>query len=143
MVAEVYLNGKFIGEIESPQEFVQTIRTERRRGTVVNTVNVYFDDVMNQVFVECGKGRTRRPLIMVKDGMPLLTEKHLKQLQKGEFKWSDLVNQGVIEFLDAAEEENSLIAFSEKELTPEHTHLEITPLGMMGLTTGLVPYGNF
>ena len=30
-----------------------------------------------------------------------------------------------------------------EELTKEHTHLEITPMAMFGLTTSLVPYGNY
>jgi len=28
-------------------------------------------------------------------------------------------------------------------MTPEHTHLELTPLAMLGLVTSLVPYANF
>ncbi|MBI5881174.1 DNA-directed RNA polymerase subunit B, partial [archaeon] len=65
------------------------------------------------------------------------------QLQKGEIAWEDLLKQGVVEFIDAAEEENTLVAFFEDELTPEHTHMEIHPIALVGLTTALVPYGNF
>ena len=72
-------------------------------------------------------------MIIVKDRVPLLTEKHMKQLEKNEISWSDLVKQGVIEHLDSAEEENVLVAFFENELTPDHTHLEITPLAMLVL----------
>jgi DNA-directed RNA polymerase subunit B' len=36
-----------------------------------------------------------------------------------------------------------LVAFSEEDLTIDHTHLEITPLAMLGYCTSLVPYGNF
>jgi len=61
----------------------------------------------------------------------LLTENHIKQLQKGEIKWKDLVEQGVIEMIDAAEEENTFIAFTEDELSMDHTHMEITPLAML------------
>ena len=53
------------------------------------------------------------------------------------------MKQGVIEYLDAGEEENSYVAFYAKEITKEHTHLEITPLDILGLATSLVPYGNF
>ena len=56
--------------------------------------------------------------------------------------WSDLIQTGIIEFLDASEEENSLVAFAERNLRTKHTHLEISPMTMLGLTTSLVPFAN-
>ncbi len=141
-MSEVFVNGKFAGEVDSGKEFVSQVRNARRSGTLPSGVNVMHEEHLDQVFIDAGRGRTRRPLIVVKDGIPLLTEKHIKQLQKNEISWNDLVHQGVIEYLDAAEEENSLVAFDEKELTPEHTHLEITPLAMIGIVTTLVPFGH-
>ncbi|MBO05530.1 MAG: DNA-directed RNA polymerase subunit B [Parcubacteria group bacterium] len=142
-MTEAYLNSKFIGTVDDPNSFVAKVRDERRAGSIVSNLNIYHNKKSDEIFIETSKGRARRPLIVVKEGQPLLTEKHLKQLEKNEIVWSDLVKQGVIEYLDAAEEENTLVAFFEKDITPEHTHLEITPLGMFGLTTSLVPYGNF
>jgi DNA-directed RNA polymerase beta subunit len=66
----------------------------------------------------------------------------LVKLKLGNIKWNDLIAEGVIEYLDAAEEENSLVAFYEDELTPENTHMEIDPVGLFGVVTSLVPYGN-
>ena len=142
-MTEVYINGKFIGNVEDANSFTTRIREERRVGNLKDNVNVYYNDKADEVFVETSKGRARRPLIVVRNGQPVLTEKHLKQLEKNEISWSDLIKQGVIEYLDAAEEENALVAFFEKDLTSEHTHLDITPLTMFGFTTSLVPYGNF
>ncbi len=142
-MSDVFMNGKFAGFVDDPVEFVQKVREERRKGALNSIVNVYHDEVKNEVFVSCDKGRIRRPLIVIKEGIPLLTDKHIKQLQKNELSWNDLVAQGVIEYLDAAEEENALIAFFEKELTAQHTHLEISPLVMLGLCTSLIPYGDY
>src|SRR3989338_1908944 len=142
-MAEVYLNSKFVGSVDNPIEFVQKIREERRRGYVSEKLNVYYKEKSNEVQLESSKGRSRRPLIIVKEGLPLLTEKHIKQLEKNEISWSDLVKQGIIEYLDAMEEDDALVAFYENELTPKHTHLEIMPLAMLGYCTSLVPYGNF
>jgi len=142
-MSEVYLNSKFMGTVDDADSFVANIRAERRTGNLTSNLNVYHNEKADEVFIETSKGRARRPLIIVKDGQPLLTEKHLKQLEKNEISWSDLIKQSVIEYLDAGEEENTLVAFFEKDITPEHTHLEIAPLGMFGLTTSLVPYGNF
>jgi len=142
-MSEVFLNGKFIGEIENSEEFVNRIKQDRRTGALSNNVNVNYDDLLDRVHVESARGRCRRPAIIVNDGMPALTDKHVKQLQKGEITWSDLIDQGIIEFLDAAEEENCLIAFSDQEVTPDHTHLEISPLTMLGILTALIPYGDY
>jgi len=142
-MSDVYLNGKFAGDANNALELVHQLKTERRKGALPNEVNVMYDDKLDHVYIESGRGRCRRPLIVVKDGIPLITEKHIKQLRKGELTWTDLVRQGVIEYLDALEEENALVAFYEKDVTPEHTHLEISPLAMLGLSASLIAYGNY
>jgi len=142
-MSEVYLNGKFVGEVENPAEFTEKVRGERRKGAISENLNVYYNKEIDNVQINDDKGRLRRPLIIVKDGQPLLREEHIKKLQKNEILFSDLVKQEVIEYLDASEEENAFVAFSREELTKEHTHLELAPLAMVGLCTSLVPYANF
>jgi len=142
-MSDVYLSGKFVGTVEDGEAFASSIKEERRRGVVSENVNVYYRHDTGEVYVEAAKGRLRRPLIVVRDGRPLLTPEHIDKLRSNELRWSDLVRQGVIECLDAAEEENALVAFFEEELSPDNTHLEITPLSMFGLVTSLVPYANF
>ena len=141
-MAEVYLNGKFVGDIENPMEFRDKIVAERRNNKINNNLNVMFNSEDGNLYIESNKGRIRRPLIIVKDGKPLLTDNHIKQLEEDKLNFSDLVKQGVIEYIDAGEEENLLVAFTEKELTPEHTHLEIAALDILSLCSSLVPYGN-
>jgi DNA-directed RNA polymerase subunit B len=142
-MSEVYLNSKLVGEIDNPEEFVAQFRDERRKGSIFSNVNVYLHEATKDIYVESSKGRARRPVIVVKDGKPLLTDEHIKKLEANELKWKDLVKEGMIEYIDASEEENCFIAFNEEELTIEHTHLDISPLTMLGLATSLVPYGNF
>src|SRR3989344_5774450 len=102
-MAEVYYNSKFVGMVEDSNSFVSRVREERRTGNVTDNLNIYYNDKPNEIHIETSKGRARRPLIIVRDGQPLLTEKHIKQLEKNEISWSDLIKQGVIEYLDAAE----------------------------------------
>ncbi len=142
MTAEIYLNGKYIGEAEDPINFIENFKSERRKGSISFNCNVGYDEKANTVLLNSNEGRAVRPLIVVKDGIPMLTENHLKQLEKGDLNWNDLVKQGIIEFLDATEEENSFVAFTEKELRTEHTHLEISPMDMLGLCASLVPFAN-
>ncbi|MFC1740969.1 DNA-directed RNA polymerase subunit B [Nanoarchaeota archaeon] len=142
-MTEVFVNNKFRGEVDDPQRFVSSVVEERRKNNVPQSVNVFYDESSDTVYVDGTKGRVVRPLIVVKNGKPMITEKHIQQLKKKEITWDDLLKQGVLEYLDAAEEENTLVAFFEKDLGPEHTHLEIHPIALVGLTTSLVPYGNY
>ncbi len=142
-MTELFINFKYVGETDAPKELLSNLIDQRRKGSLSNKINVYNDQEADRIYIDSTRGRIRRPVIVVKDGKPMLTEKYLQQIQKNELTWSDLIRQGVIEYLDAAEEENALVAFYEKELTKEHTHLEISPLDMLGITTSLVPYGNY
>ena len=142
-MSEVYIDGKFIGYVDNQDDFVRQLKAERRKGAVDSNVNINYNDIADEINVFTRSGRARRPLIIVKDGVSQLTDSHIKQLQKGELTWSDLIQNGIIEYLDAAEEENAFVAFEEADLTVEHTHLELTPYAMLGLACSLVPFGNF
>ncbi len=141
-MADVYLNSKYLGTVEEAGAFADSVKDLRREGVLSGQVNVYHDTDAEEVYLFSDEGRARRPVVVVKNGRPLLTEKQVKQLAEGEITWQDLTRQGVVEYLDAAEEENTLVASVEEELTPEHTHLEITPGSITGITTSLVPFGN-
>jgi DNA-directed RNA polymerase subunit B' len=141
-MSEIYLNGRFIGNVEEARKFTDQFVEERRKGKIPSSVSISFNTDSDEVFIWATSGRAIRPLIVVKDGKTLLTDRHLQQLEKNEISFSDLVKQGVIEYLDAAEEESAYVAFFESEVTKEHTHLEILPIAMMSLCTSMVPYTN-
>lgn len=142
-MADVYINSKFVGTVEDTSLFIEDVKDLRRQGALPEDVNVYLDTSVNEVHVLTDGGRARRPLIIVKEGKPLLTEKHLQQLRESEITWFDLVRQGVIEYLDAAEEENALVAFDEDEISADHTHLEVVKGGITGIAAALVPFANY
>lgn len=142
-MADVFIDSKFIGTIKDPKEFTANLLAERRLGKISHDLNVMYDETIDGVFLETSKGRSVRPLIIVRNGKPLLTEEHIKQLDAGTLHWNDLVKNGIVEFLDSAEEESALVAIEESDITPEHTHLEISPLDIVSVTTALVPFGNF
>ena len=53
--------------------------------------------------------------------------------------FTDFIREGLIEYLDVNEENDSYIALYEKFITPQTTHLEIDPLTIMGACAGLIP----
>ena len=141
-MADVFIDHKYIGTVKDAKAFADRVISERRMNRVPLAVNVFFDHNTGNVFVETSKGRSIRPLVVVKEGKSTFTKRHAEQLRKNEIAWSDLVKQGVIEYLDAAEEENALVGFEEGDLTSEHTHLEVSPVDIMGIAAGLVPFGH-
>src|SRR2546425_873364 len=133
----------------------------------------------------CDEGRIRRPLLVVKDGHIVFSRKHVDELKMGRLRFSDLVRNGIVEWIDAEEEEDTFIAIypydvpsrckeckhplsrndvtwanmgsrdDEPELlcahchktftvkaaiTKEHTHIEVDPMVILGVASGVVPY---
>ncbi len=140
---DVYMREVFIGQVDSPEEFIKKVKQERREGKIPEILNINYNKDLNEIIVEVSRGRSRRPVIIIENGKSKLTEDHVKKLISNEIKWSDLKKEGVIEYLDAAEEENCFIALSEDQITKEHSHLEISPILIMGLTTSIVPFSNY
>ncbi len=140
--AKVYFNGELIDYCENPEEFTLDIRQKRRKGEISSEVNITYYDDTNEVYIFDDPGRARRPVIIVENGEPLLTENHLEKVSKGEYTWDDLIEEGLIEYLDAEEEENSYIAMTLDDLNPDHTHLEIDPATMLGICAGIIPFSD-
>ena len=142
-MSEVFLNNKYLGKAENGKEFVNQLVSLRQKNKIHFSINFLYDEKADHVLVETNSGRSIRPLIVVKDSKSLLTETHIEQLDKNGIKWSDLVNQGIIEYLDSMEEENAIFSLKELNLTPEDTHLDISPIDIFGLATSIVPFGNY
>lgn len=140
---DVYFNGRVISEIRNPVEFVENLRKKRRMGLISSQMNVAYHPEYAEVRINTTHGRTRRPLILVDNGNPKLTDKMLAKLNKGEITWSYLVQHGIMEYLDAEEEENSYIALRPENVTKDHTHLEIDPITILGTSAALIPYPEY
>lgn len=56
--------------------------------------------------------------------------------------FSDLIDDGKIEYLDINEENNSMIAFTPADIQENTTHLEISEFTILGYVAGLVPFPN-
>lgn len=142
-MVDVFLNERFIGTVDNAKEFIKQIRLERRKGVLSSDLNFYYDEDYDEFYLDTTSGRARRPLIAVENGKSKLTEKYIEDVKNGNIKWDKLVKDGIIEYVDASEEENCYVALNEEDLTKDHTHVEISPVAILGLCTSLIPYSNF
>ena len=138
--AKVYVNGSLVGTHPDPEQLAEQIREARRRGDVSDMVNVSIKERTREVIINADAGRARRPLIVVEDGDPLLTDQEIEAVENGELSFEQLVERGYIEFIDAEEEEDIYVAVDEDELNGRHTHLEIDPQLIFGIGAGMIPY---
>jgi len=139
---DIFLNGRFIGFADEPQNFANEVRKLRRAGKLPKELSVRFIPEVSQIVMSSEVGRVLRPIIVAENGASRLKDEHLLLLGNGKIKWADLVSEGIIEYIDAAEEENALIASNPESITAENTHVEIHPIDLFGLITSLVPFGN-
>jgi len=140
--SDVFYNGRFIGYIKEHEKFISDLKQKRRAGELPIELSIRDDKKVKNVLLSTNVGRVMRPLIIVENGKARLTDEHMKLLKNKTFIWDDLIKEGLIEYLDAAEEENALVALNKENLTEEHTHLEIDKIDFLGVVTSLVPYAN-
>ncbi|MCK4456606.1 MAG: DNA-directed RNA polymerase subunit B [Thermoplasmata archaeon] len=184
-MTRVYVNGDLVGLHDDPVRLIEGVRERRRNGLLSTEVNARFDANMNEIVINCDEGRVRRPLLVVKDGRPVLTKAHIDDIRAGKRNATDLPQDGMLDWIDAEEEEDTYVAVYAYDtpsrcehcnrplsrndvewtnmgepddfarltcvhcnksfdmpslLTKEHTHLEVDPLVILGVASGLVPY---
>ncbi len=142
--AKVFLNGKLVGYHPDGERLAESIRRLRREGKIPPDVNVavYRGDKIYEVHINTDPGRILRPVFVVENGKLKLKPEHIEKLRRGEWRFSDLLRNGIVELLDAEEEENAYIALNPEDITPEHTHMEIWPAGILGVTASTIPYAE-
>ncbi|MCX6803706.1 MAG: DNA-directed RNA polymerase subunit B, partial [Candidatus Diapherotrites archaeon] len=141
-IAKVYINGRLIGFYEDPRELTETIIEARRANKLPKQMNVAYHKDTNEIYLNTDSGRLQRPVIVIRNGKSTYTPELAKQVKEGKITFNQLLDMGVIEYLDSEEEENALTAQNEEEITKEHTHMEIDGAATLSIITSLVPYVN-
>ena len=139
---DVFYNGIFVGSVDDEKKLIDDIKNKRRKGELPLELSVRYDKYIKAVLFSTEAGRVLRPLVIADNGQSKLKDEHIVLLEQGKIKWDNLISQGVIEYIDAAEEDNALVALNEPDLKEDHTYLEIDTIDFLGLVTSLVPYGN-
>jgi DNA-directed RNA polymerase III subunit RPC2 len=148
----VLLNGLILGVHTRPNDLVKNLRKCRRRGLAGEFVSFYLHEGQRAVHIATDGGRVCRPLIIVDEatGLPRLKQRHLEALALGTMNIRDLLRQGIVEYVDCNEENNTLIAVTERDLEVarkqglenlrmKYTHLEVDPFTILGVVGGVIP----
>lgn len=173
---KVFVNGVWMGVHRDPANLVKTIKKLRRKDDISPEVSVVRDIRERELRLYTDAGRVCRPLFIVENQQLLLQKKHVRWLSQGhdddeqEYKWESLIKSGVIELLDAEEEETVMISMTPEDLevsrrqaegretqetetefdpaarlkagTHAHTwtHCEIHPSMILGICASIIPF---
>ncbi|KAK4543925.1 DNA-dependent RNA polymerase II [Oleoguttula mirabilis] len=194
---KVFLNGTWVGVHNNGGQLTDALRMLRRKNTIGFEVTIIRDVREREIKVFTDAGRVCRPLFVVDNdphspnrGSLALRRDHVQKLQEDQlllaemqnqglseeqkqentFGWHGLVQSGVIEFLDAEEEETAMIIMTPDDLE-EHklvragvpwvepkddphrrikakpnaavrtwTHCEIHPAMILGICASIIPF---
>ena len=141
--SRIHVNGDIFGLHKRPQKLVSQFKRRRRSGRIRPEVSIRHDLENRDVYINTDRGRMLRPLLIIDHGSLQITKMHLEGLSSGEITFSDLVSGGVVEWVDAEEEEDLLIAprpFDLPALSPKNNRpinpakVEWTNLGEHGIS---------
>lgn len=193
-VTKVFLNGTWVGCHRDPNSLHRTLRTIRGKQDLLDySVSVIRDIRDREIRIFTDAGRVCRPLFVV-DNNPAsdtrgqllitrqmlnqleidmdqdLTNKSREELEQDESGWKTLVKKGVVELLDAEEEEQAMIVMTPEDLdnhnamkagyavddgtddphrriktkpnetVKDYTHCEIHPAMILGVCASIIPF---
>lgn len=124
-LTKVFVNGIWMGIHRDPGNLVKTLKKLRRKDDISCEVSIVRDIRERELKLYTDAGRVCRPLFIVEGEQLNLQRSHVNWLSAGfmsdssdnrQFKWDNLLKEGVVEYLDAEEEETAMIAMTPDDL---------------------------
>jgi DNA-directed RNA polymerase beta subunit len=135
-MTSVFLNGIIVGFSEDPEITLEDVKKLRRKGLIDKEVSVTYDVIDNDIRIYCDEGRFSRPFFTVKNNNLLIQNEE-------QYKWKTLIKKGHIEYLDASEIENCVIAMYPDVLKKQYNdYCEIHPSTMLGIMASMIPFSD-
>ncbi|KAG4106888.1 DNA-directed RNA polymerase II subunit RPB2 [Neocallimastix lanati (nom. inval.)] len=132
---KIFVNGVWVGVHRDPEHLVKTLRDLRRGQNVNAEISIVRDIRERELRIYTDAGRICRPLFIVENQKLKLKKSHIIKIQEknenGEgWGWDELIENGIIEFIDAEEEETTLICMSHEDLDPKNTEIDMQDYGI-------------
>jgi len=127
---KIFVNGRWIGSTSKAVEFVEFFRKLRRQGKLNWQISISVNN--DGINIHTDVGRLLHPFFIVKDGkisdLPTV------------FNWNQLLELGIVEYLDPTELETLKHATEPWNLTKTDTHSLIHPCFLLGISASTCPF---
>ena len=143
---KIFINGCWIGTTAKPYELYLEMKEKKYKGILNIFTSIIFDFTTKEIRICNDAGRVVRPLLRVKNGKLLLNPEHIKKLCNNEnrlarFTVCQKIDESVIEYIDAEEQEYALIAMNPNDVHKKsYTHCEIHPSTIFGILASCIPF---
>jgi len=149
---KVFINGAWIGISEDAYNLYTMLKEMKYKGIINIYTSIIFDYKLQEIRICNDSGRVTRPVLRIKDNNILITKKIIDDLKKQNMCWDDLLtncknNESVIEYIDAEEQNFSLIASKPNDIIEskgnnvyKYTHCEIHPSTIFGVVASCIPF---
>lgn len=131
---KIFLNGLLCGISEEPEEFLKEVKELRKIKLFPYDVSISYDDIDNEININSDEGRLLRAVFTVEG-------EKLKATMEDGTSWEELVEKGLIEYVDNNEINNAVVAFNQNELSKyKCDYCEIAPAMMLGVMASIIPF---
>ena len=153
--SKIFINGSWVGITNNPEVIMKLLVRQRREACISKEISIVNNFMNKEIRIYTDSGRSLRPLFVVEkyknennetSSKLKITKQNIRDLTDQKMKFDDLVDKGVIEFLDVEEEESSMIAMKITDLVNNrhycttYTHCEIHPAMILGVAASIIPF---
>ena len=130
---KVILNGRWIAISTKPINLVDKLKLLKRNGGLAFDVSICLEKEGIKICTD--EGRLIQPFFVMENGRP-------KPVPAGDFRWHELVESGIVEYLDPAELQTMYHENQPWVENAKTTHCVIHPSLMMGIAASTAPFPN-
>ena len=143
---KIFINGNWIGCCDTPNNLYKKLKNAKYTGIINIYTSIVFNYSQKEIYIRTDGGRLTRPVFKVKNNKTILNNYILNEVLKNGVDWDlFLTNQkfeeSIIEYIDADEQNVSLIAMKQEQLDEKkYTHCEIHPSSIFGILASCIPF---
>ena len=158
---KLFINGCWVGIAKDPIKLYTSLKEKKNKGIINIYTSIIFNYSSKEIRVCNDAGRMVRPLLRVNENKLLINDDIVDDIENSKLNWDDLlvncnIDNSVMEYIDAEEQDKSVIAMTPKKLNEalseksetsqksnlifRYTHCEIHPSTIFGIVASCIPF---